>query len=257
MARNEEKAMAMLNRWVQMKRDINQNKGKINEKLLKKPDDPKEAKNVTEAEVWKASLVKQIIKKVSEIQNGSLGEYRIRELNDSINEMLVEKAKWEERIRELGGRNYNEEDGQLPDESVDDMLKTKNGYKYFGAAKNLPEVKLLHKQEVPHAPKTALKELLQKVTPYYLGLEDEKEGLDAIKSDHLEAAERDAETKLRTGEAGREFKDKFFEKKRRRIELLQTQDKEVHLSDLSVDEFKSLLTSQPAANQQPTASVMK
>jgi pre-mRNA-splicing factor ISY1 len=103
--------MAMLNRWVQMKRDINQNKGKINEKLLKKPDDPKEAKNVTEAEVWKASLVKQIIKKVSEIQNGSLGEYRIRELNDSINEMLVEKAKWEERIRELGGRNYNEEDG--------------------------------------------------------------------------------------------------------------------------------------------------
>ena len=81
----------MLNRWVQMKRDINQNKGKINEKLLKKPDDPKEAKNVAEAEIWKASLVKQIIKKVSEIQNGSLGEYRIRELNDSINEMLVEK----------------------------------------------------------------------------------------------------------------------------------------------------------------------
>lgn len=137
--------MAMLNRWVQMKRDINQNKGRIDEKTLKKPDDPKDAKNVTEAEVWKASLVKQIIKKVSEIQNGSLGEYRIRELNDTINDMLLEKAKWEERIRELGGRNYIEEEGDLPDESVDDLLKTKEGYKYFGAAKNLPEVQLLFK----------------------------------------------------------------------------------------------------------------
>lgn len=58
--------------------------------------------------------------------------------------MLVEKAKWEERIRELGGRNYNEEDGSLPDESVDDIMKGKDGYKYFGAAKNLPEVKMLH-----------------------------------------------------------------------------------------------------------------
>lgn len=68
MARNEEKAMAMLNRWVQMKRDINQRKGnKQNDKFLKKPEDPKEAKNVTEAEIWKANLVKQIIKKVSEI----------------------------------------------------------------------------------------------------------------------------------------------------------------------------------------------
>ena len=145
MARNEEKAMAMLNRWVQMKRDINANKGKVDEKKLKKPEDPKEVKNVAEAEIWKGSLVKQIIKKVSEIQNGSLGEYRIRELNDSINEMLQEKAKWEERIRELGGRNYMEEDGNLPDESVDAMLEGKNGYKYFGAAKNLPEVQLLHK----------------------------------------------------------------------------------------------------------------
>ena len=103
--------MAMLNRWVQMKRDINQRKGgKVMDKNIKRPDDPKEVKTVSEAEIWKANLVKQIIKKVSDIQNGSLGEYRIRELNDSINEMLAEKVKWEDRVRELGGRNFEESD---------------------------------------------------------------------------------------------------------------------------------------------------
>jgi len=96
MARNEEKAMAMLNRWVQMKRDINQKKsgsrfrqmGDGTNSRVKRPDDPQECSNTTEAEIWKSGIVKQVIKKVSEIQNGSLGEYRIRELNDNINELL-------------------------------------------------------------------------------------------------------------------------------------------------------------------------
>ena len=119
--------------------------------------------------------------------------------------MLVEKDKWEERIRELGGRNYNEEDGSLPDESVDDIMKGKDGYKYFGAAKHLPEVKMLHQQEIPQAPKTGLKELLAKVTPYYLGLEEEKDGFDAIKESDLEASEREAEAKIRTEDASKDF----------------------------------------------------
>lgn len=50
--------------------------------------------------------MREIIKKVSEIQNGSLGEYRIRELNDRINELLREKTIWEERVAQLGGANY-------------------------------------------------------------------------------------------------------------------------------------------------------
>jgi|688.fasta_scaffold1203055_1 hypothetical protein len=37
------------------------------DKNIKRPDDPKEVKTVSEAEIWKANLVKQIIKKVSEI----------------------------------------------------------------------------------------------------------------------------------------------------------------------------------------------
>ena len=41
------------------------------------------------------NLVKEISKKVSEIQNGSLGEFKIRDLNDKINELLHEKTSWE------------------------------------------------------------------------------------------------------------------------------------------------------------------
>lgn len=62
--------------------------------------------NFTEAEIWLGTIVKEIIRKVSEIQNGSLGEYKIRELNDSINELLKVKERWEARVTELGGKDY-------------------------------------------------------------------------------------------------------------------------------------------------------
>jgi hypothetical protein len=99
---------------------------------------------------------------------------------------------------------------------------------------------------VPQAPKTGLKELLLKVTPYYLGLEEEKEGVDSISNTDLEKAELEAERRLKNAAASKEFKEKFYQKKRRRIELLQTQDKEVLLSDLSLDEFQGLFSNKPS-----------
>jgi len=71
-----------------------------------RPDDPADVENVAQCEYWRSSIVKQITGKVSEIQNGSLGEYKIRELNDSINELFKEKLRWESRITELGGKDY-------------------------------------------------------------------------------------------------------------------------------------------------------
>jgi len=40
-------------------------------------------------------------KKVSQIQNAGLGEFKIRDLNDEINKLLREKRHWEARIIEL------------------------------------------------------------------------------------------------------------------------------------------------------------
>ena len=36
----------------------------------------------------------------------SLGEHRIRQLNDHINKLIREKGHWERRIKELGGPDY-------------------------------------------------------------------------------------------------------------------------------------------------------
>lgn len=36
-----------------------------------------------------------------------LGEFKIRDLNDEINKLLNEKRHWEERILELGGKDYS------------------------------------------------------------------------------------------------------------------------------------------------------
>jgi len=140
MARNEEKAMAMLNRWVKMKRGLNTvDKGK-------RPARPEECGNVAEADNWRKQIVRELIKKVSDIQNASLGEHRIRDLNDEINGLLREKTRWEEHIREMGGPDYKSAAIALQMETADggvELAGQTDGYKYFGAAKNLPKVREL------------------------------------------------------------------------------------------------------------------
>lgn len=73
---------------------------------MSRPTDPKVVTQVQEADIWRGGVVREIIKKVAEIQNGSLAEFKIRELNDSINELVQVKDMWEKRILELGGRDY-------------------------------------------------------------------------------------------------------------------------------------------------------
>lgn len=53
-----------------------------------------------------AQIIGEISKKVAQIQNAGLGEFRIRDLNDEINKLLREKGHWEFRIKELGGPDY-------------------------------------------------------------------------------------------------------------------------------------------------------
>jgi len=65
-----------------------------------------ECDNVKDAERWRIQIIREISKKVSQIQNPGLGEFRIRDLNDEINKLLREKRHWEDRILELGGPDY-------------------------------------------------------------------------------------------------------------------------------------------------------
>ena len=58
---------------------------------MQRPDDPSTVNSVQEADIWRTNIVREISKKVSDIQNGSLAEFKIRELNDSINELIQAK----------------------------------------------------------------------------------------------------------------------------------------------------------------------
>lgn len=143
MARNEEKAMAMLNRWVKMKRGLN------TKERTKRPRNPDEVSSIQECDNWRKQIIREMIKKVSDIQNASLGEHRIRDLNDEINTLLKEKARWEDHIRDIGGPDYKSAAHALSSAQEDMEGMDENGYKYFGAAKNLPKVRELFQKEVP------------------------------------------------------------------------------------------------------------
>ena len=64
MARNEEKAMTMLNRWVKQKQEL----GKAADTPFQKtPDDPNTVTVLMDAENFRKRIVGAVIKKVSEI----------------------------------------------------------------------------------------------------------------------------------------------------------------------------------------------
>ena len=66
-----------------------------------------ECRDLRKCEKWRMQIIREIAKKVAQIQNAGLGEFRIRDLNDEINKLLREKRHWESQIKELGGPDYS------------------------------------------------------------------------------------------------------------------------------------------------------
>lgn len=65
---------------------------------------------------------------------------------------MREKTHWERRIVELGGPDYSKTGPKVTDSqgrAVADTAGRGTGYRYFGAAKNLPGVKELFEKEAP------------------------------------------------------------------------------------------------------------
>lgn len=130
-------------------------------------------------EKWRGQVLKEISRKVSKIQDPSLGDFMIRDLNDEINKLMREKHMWEVQIRNLGGPNYMR-GGKVYDSEGREIEGGGRGYKYFGRARELPGVKELF--EVRKEPKEDkdLKErtdLRMRVDAAYYGFNrDEEDG---------------------------------------------------------------------------------
>lgn len=99
MARNAEKAMTTLARWRASQLEESTQK-------QRRPYFASDCQDLQDAQKWRLDIIREISRKVTQIQNAGLGEHRIRELNDQINRLLREKKHWEARIIELGGVEF-------------------------------------------------------------------------------------------------------------------------------------------------------
>jgi len=172
MARNSEKAMTALARW---RRGKEEEEGTA-KKHVKRPYLASECDSLQDAERWRQQTIRDISKSVTAIQNAGLGEFRIRDLNDHINKLLREKKHWENRIRELGGKSYSSKGAKMLDREGKEVPGNK-GYKYFGAARDLPGVRELFECDAPVNTKKTRAELMKDVDAQYYGFRDDEDGI--------------------------------------------------------------------------------
>mmetsp|Transcript_71141 Transcript_71141/g.224930 ORF Transcript_71141/g.224930 Transcript_71141/m.224930 type:complete len:279 (-) Transcript_71141:114-950(-) len=187
MARNEEKKQAMLNRYLDGKQ------AEIAGPKKKRPYLASECRDLNEADKWRGQILREVGKKVMDIQNAGLGEERIRDLNDEINKLIREKSHWETRIMELGGPNYAKSAPRVTDSKGNDMANYNGrgaGYRYFGAAKSLPGVKELFEKKEERKVRRTRYEMHKGINADYYGFRDEED-------DVLAKVEGPAEKKMR------------------------------------------------------------
>lgn len=184
------KSIAMLNLFLQVKKD--------SEALpqVRRPYLASEVTDITQCEYWRRQIIREVARDVAAIQNASLGEHKIRDLNDNINKLLREKKHWERQIKALGGPNYEISAPKIVDQDGRRALGTE-GYYYFGAAKELPGIRELFEKKQVTEVRHLRRDLQKLVDAEYFGFRDEDDG-------ELVKVEADAEARIR-GEAIKEF----------------------------------------------------
>lgn len=175
MARPAEKARAMLNKWVKMREEGNATapvRGR-------RPKLASECSHLADAEYYRGQIIREISANIAKIQNPALGEHTIRDLNDEINKRMREKYHWNKRIQQLGGLDFNaiERKRQIEEGDVHSLEGPGGGYRYYGAAKDLPGVKELFEKQVQKQQAKKRGDIHRRITPAYYGWRDEEDGV--------------------------------------------------------------------------------
>lgn len=174
MARPAEKARSMLNKWVKMREEGNSTapvRGR-------RPKLSSECNHLADAEYYRNQIVREITGGIAKIQNPGLGEHTIRDLNDEINKKMREKFHWNKRIKQLGGLDFNAIERQRQIEEGDTQsVDGPGGYRYYGAAKDLPGVKELFEKQAQKQQARKRGEIVKHLTPSYYGWRDEEDGV--------------------------------------------------------------------------------
>ncbi|KAJ5723856.1 hypothetical protein N7488_001891 [Penicillium malachiteum] len=156
MARNSEKAQSMLFRFrAQQAADM----GIIDVGRTRRPKAITSIDSIPTCERWRGQVLKEVSRKVTRIQEQSLSDYQIRDLNDEINKLMREKWAWEMQIKNLGGPNYMRGTGRVYDDEGREIPGGGKGYRYFGRAKELPGVKEMFEAATRQAKEPAEEEV--------------------------------------------------------------------------------------------------
>ncbi|KAJ1852755.1 NineTeen Complex (NTC) component [Coemansia sp. RSA 1822] len=167
MARNEEKAQSMLNRF----REAQLLEAGHSKPKTRRPHLASMADTLDDAERWRRDVIREISRTVTQINDMSLPDTQIRQLNDDINRLLRTKHHWDIRVLELGGPNYKKA------KSIEESeARGARGYKYFGRAKDLPGVR--EQLEKAHGPKKNKAEIMRRVDAAYYGFGNDDELLE-------------------------------------------------------------------------------
>jgi pre-mRNA-splicing factor ISY1 len=151
-ARNSEKAQSMLFRFREAQAaDL----GIIDASRVRRPRNVSSVETVPECERWRGQVLKEISRKMTQIQDVALSDFQIRDINDQLNKLMREKHAWEMHIRNLGGPNYTRGAGggggggrgggskiyDAQGQEIPGLGGGGRGYKYYGRARELPGVK--------------------------------------------------------------------------------------------------------------------
>lgn len=184
MARNQEKQEHSANWGVELLQEAQKDNFQLPERR------PRRADEVTDGNVakkWWRTLQREIATKIARIQNAALPEQEIRDLNSEINQLIHTRTFWDVRVKELTGEDVGSQ--QQVSELDGKELYTHSGYKYFGAAKDLPGVRESFEQQKQEdvARRKTRAQLKQHILPDYYGWRDEDDGVLLAEE---EAAER-------------------------------------------------------------------
>ena len=152
--------------------------GIIDTGRTRRPKAITEVNSIPACEKWRGQVLKEISRKVSRIQESTLSDFQIRDLNDEINKAMREKHMWEVQIRNLGGPNYMRA-AKVYDDEGKEIVGGGKGYRYFGRAKELPGVKEMFEAQKPQEdkPLESRADLRKQVDASYFGYNlDEEDG---------------------------------------------------------------------------------
>lgn len=136
MSRNTEKAQSALNRFQLAK---SRSAGVLESNPQLRPKYVQLVKNLPQAEKWRSVVIGEISTNLTRIQDPNINHVQIRDINEHLNKLFREKRAWEHHIKLLGGADYTLLSGG------DAGIKVK-GYRYYGRARELPDVQEMLKQ---------------------------------------------------------------------------------------------------------------